>query len=159
ASHNKPELEGQQWKPSYGVVSASYGGSSTIPRAVAAEVVLAADAGAGGWAAKSITVMNGLSIDGSSIVYTPPSTTPTWNANGLWSRNDTPSLSKEIAQSIATGDVYLLIVDAQNPQGVLRGALTPDGVDPETQLLRLSVKFAPVGRSSSAAGASASFTL
>jgi hypothetical protein len=158
SSQNAPALKGQQWNPNYGVSSAPYGGSSSTAGKIAAEATLADSAG--GWVSKNISSMSGLSIDGDSIVYTAPTTTPTWSGTGIWSLNDpiTP-LTADIAAKIARGSIYLQISDAANPQGALRGYLVPGTRDPDTQLTPLTVALAPPNGVSTQATATASFTL
>ncbi|MET1079862.1 MAG: hypothetical protein ABWY06_17760 [Pseudomonas sp.] len=153
-SQNLPSLQGQQWNPSYGVTSAAYGGTSGP---VLMEATLAGDSG--GWVAKNVTQMNGLTVDPDSVVYSPPPTTPTWSATGLWSLNDTPSLTATIATQIAAGTVSLVIADPTNPQGALTGLLVPGSPDPDTQLTPFTVTLIPPPGVSTTATATATLSL
>jgi CHRD domain len=155
-SQNNEGLKGQQWNPRYGVSSSPYGVSSSLSGQVLAETTLDSS---GGWVSTNITDMNGLSVDGGSVVYTPPTTTPTWTGSGLWSLNDSASLTSAIAARIRAGAVYVQITDEANPQGALRGYLVPGTPDPDTEMLPLTVTLAPPEGVTTQATGTATFTL
>src|ERR1044071_3067122 len=143
-----PETEGQSWTVQYGVPSASYNASSSVPKAPKSgvppeELDLTGAAVAGQkakplaktkavgavpykWTLKNLTPYNGLSVDSNTLRYTPPSTTKTWSATGTWSVNDpkvplTPALVKELL----AGNLMVKLVTPDHAQGLLGAKLKP----------------------------------
>jgi hypothetical protein len=155
-SQNLDSLEGQTWSPRQGVTQAAYGGTSGASPSAGA--MFALDASGGTWVAKNLTEMNGLTVDPTSISYTPATTTVSWTGDGLWSLNDSTPLTADIATQLKNDTVTLVIADADHPQGLLQGTLVAGDLDPDTQLLPFTVTLAPQGGDTQAS-ATANFSL
>jgi hypothetical protein len=139
---NDPTLQGQQWNVTPGSTSSGYSASSPVATALTTLTNTAGDGGGSGnvWTSRNMTPGSGLSVtfDG----YTPPSTTDTWLANGIWSMNDTPSLTTEIVTALLAGTVTATI---SVPAGTLATATLVPGPQTAGQPTTFTATFTGTG--------------
>ncbi len=124
---NDPTLQGQQWNVTPGSTSSSYGASSSVaPPSTNVAVATMVDGDGGGsgnvWTTRNMTPEGGVSV--SFGRYTPPTGTDAWLASGIWSMNDTPALTTEIAAALLAGTVSITI---STPSGIATSATLVPG--------------------------------
>ncbi len=137
AVKNDPALEGQQWNLTYGAPTDPYNGqTSGIPGTVTHLQRNNLEDTGYNWTASNKTGMNGLSVDASSISYSPA--TDTYSSAGLWSVNDTPSFSAAVVTALKGGKMYFQVNTSAYPGGLLSGVLTTGTADPDTGMIPVS---------------------
>lgn len=121
---NDPTLNGQQWNVTPGLTSSAYRAPAENSFALTESATLTGEAFGSGnrWTMRNMTPGSGLSVSFDS--YTPPATTDAWQATGVWSMNDTPSLTTEIAAALLAGEVSVTI---STPTGVVSTATLVPG--------------------------------
>jgi hypothetical protein len=136
---NDQQLEGQQWNVTPGTTSSAYSASSSVAAVTPAPAATPQGDGGGTgnlWAIRNLTPGNGLTVsfDG----YTPPTSTDSWVANGVWSMNDTPSLTSEIAADLLAGNITVTI---STPTGTISSATLVAGTQTSGQATPFTATF------------------
>ena len=147
AVQNDPALEGYQWNVNYGVTTDAYDGGSDISpdehTATLSKELLEGD-GADRWTSANKSIMNGLSVDAGSVVYTPAATTPTWVAAGVWSVNDIAPdqpLRPATVTALMEGKMFIQVTSPSYSNGYLRGKLQKQATDPVTGITKFTAEL------------------
>lgn len=144
---NDPALEGYQWNINYGVTTDSYDGDSEVAQdkyaATLSRDMLEGD-GADRWTSANKSVMNGLSVDAGSVVYTPAAKAPTWLATGVWSVNDIAPdqpLRPATVTALMDGKMFIQVTSPEYSNGYLRGKLQKQATDATTGITKFTAEL------------------
>ena len=135
-------LVGQQWNYEYSMTASSYDANVGARETVIADLRALRATSNETWTAAVKSSTSGLSIDTDSVQYTPPPTGDQWEANGVWSINDTAApLTAAIVQTLLAGNASVAITTPSNPQGLLTATLVPGTADPNTGQTPFTANF------------------